>query len=117
MQADERAWRFDRGAWSEVKENVFALISTEQARDLNHALSLAGYLQDALYQLGSEEKGFSAEVYGAAQNATPEYPYYVMVAIGNTTECIYIIDFPSLLLFLSQFGSAFDGISAFARIF
>ena len=111
MLPEERAWKFDRGMWGEVEEKVFRLVGTAQANDLDHALSLAGYRQEPIIQLGDvDEHGLSAEVYGTVQGAAPDYTYYVVVSLGDATECVYIVDFPSLVMFLGQFGAIFGGL-------
>jgi hypothetical protein len=112
MQAEERAWKFHRGQWEEIEEGVIRLISEERADDLNDALVQSGYEEEPIIQFGHiEEHRLSVEVYGAALGKTPAYPYYVMAEVGNADECVYITDFPSLVQFLSQMGSIFNGLS------
>jgi hypothetical protein len=111
MQAEGRAWKFDRGNWGEVEEHVFRLIADGQAKDLSGALFRAGYRTDPILQIGEvQEHGLSAEVYAAGHDQASEYPYYIVVSLVHATECVYIPDFPSLLMFLSQFGTIFGGV-------
>ena len=107
-----RAWKFDRGAWSEIQEDIFTQVARKQAEDVADALGRAGYGSKPVTKLGSvDHYGFAAELYTAAVGGkTPEYPYYVMVSLGPDIECIYITDFPSLALFLSQIGAIVSGL-------
>lgn len=106
LSRDERAWKFERGIWSEFQEGVFARLRRKEVGDLPGALRSAGYVAEPVIKLGNVDQwGFAVEVYSAAPGQAPDYPYYALVNLGPDVECIYITDFPSVIMFMSQVGS------------
>jgi hypothetical protein len=104
---EEGAWKFNRGTWSEVEEGVYSLLQNKQVESLSDALDQAGYGREPAMKLGRVDRyGYSVEVYCAAVGKPPpEYPYYVMIGVGPGVECIYVTDFPGLLMLLDQAGT------------
>ncbi|SRR5579884_1544077 len=101
----EGAWKFERGVWSKVGEVIFSWLRGKEGVDLSDALREAGYTEAPMLKLGNvDHYGFAIEVYGAdiRGRKAPEYPYYVSINLGPAVECVYVTDFPSLLMLLHQ---------------
>lgn len=101
----EQAWVFDRGTWSKIEEIVFYNFNSE-VDDFSVALQNSGYIPDFCLHYGNAERGIDVKVYEADLAKPAPYPYYLYLMMGSgNIEFIYVVDFPSLLMILSQLNA------------
>ncbi len=108
LSEKDRAWFFERGTWSEVTEDIYSGAGEEGQPDLSTAFRQAGYVETPIMRLGSIERGFAVEVYEAARDDSApaaRTPYLINVMVGSAVECLYVADFPSLMMLMNQFST------------
>lgn len=113
-----RAWLFERGTWSEVAEDIYSGAGEEDQPDLSTAFRQAGYVETPIMRLGSVERGFAVEMYEAAHGiGAPgaRTPFLINVMMGSAVECIYVTDFPSLVMLMDQLSTITRSITSVSQ--
>jgi hypothetical protein len=65
-------------------------------------------------QLGNTDSSFFAEIFTASRNKdapTAKASYLVQVSLPTEVQSIYVVDFPSLVILLSQLSNIVNSIS------
>lgn len=110
VRRDEpQAWRFNRGMWEEVEEIIYHSLKEDDDTPTDEIFSKAGWTENPILTLGSlAGKQLFVEVQAprlGVGSIQPPYPYHIEILIGLGIEIVYAVDFPSLVMLLSQLGS------------
>jgi hypothetical protein len=100
-----KAWTFDRRSWQQIEEGRYSRLGEADGTDLEKAIRQTGYESALPMRLGVPESHFNIEVYTSLKGEnvpSSHYPYFVKVHISFNDECIYVTDFPSLILLLDR---------------
>jgi hypothetical protein len=101
-----KAWKFCYGHWEEIED----ILCFEGSDDKYQRIELAGYDVRKAIVLGRWGSKLRISIYLETLKAyyqdknvkKPQYPYYVSISFFYQHKSIYVVDFPSLFLLLSQ---------------
>jgi hypothetical protein len=114
MNKINTSWEFNRGIWSVTEETVYSQAREDDPRTWEQLYQQAGYEPQAHIQIGNTDSSFFAEVFTASRGKdapTAKTSYLVQVSLPTEVQSIYVVDFPSLTMLLSQLSNIVDSVS------
>ncbi len=114
MNSEGKTWKFNRGSWSTTEDTIYSQRDKDENLSEEEVYRNAGYEPLSLIELGEGGSSFQTEVYIAIQSKDPpiaKTPYVAVISLTTETQVIYITDFPSLIMLLSQLSSITEAIS------
>jgi hypothetical protein len=106
----DKAWKFDSGQWEIIDDIRMLFCYTNGISAPEEMFYLTGYNYHSSLTLGIWGLPFYIDVHTKYSKTQYKgkpvekalYPYYVAVFFADHYESIYVVDFPSLLILLSQ---------------